>query len=159
MVWILVRLVMATVQIQKRGDDMTRIRALAASAWDHLKDSRNMERSEKLTETHILGRKQVLLNNTICPPKMVVSIPCTDVKAGIRVVDPWRMRMAQGIMLVMIQAVITVEQHPCMNPCGIPHLLLPRLQINGLINGPLNLRRSPDLPRQLFRRIGQFLRA
>lgn len=158
MTWILVRLVMATAQIQKRGGGMTRIRALAASVWDHLMDLRNMERSEKLRETLILGRKQLLLNNTICPPKMV-SIPYTDVRAGIRVVDPWRMRMAQGIMLVMIQAVITVEQHPCMTPCGIPHLLLPRLQINGLINGPLNLRRSPDLPRQLFRRIGQFLRA
>lgn len=108
MAWILFRLVMATGQTQKRGDDMTRIRAPAASVWDHLKDSHNMERSEKPRETHILGRKQLLLNNTICPPQMV-SIPYTDVKAGTRVVDPWRMRMAQGIMLVMIQAVITVE--------------------------------------------------
>lgn len=159
MAWILFHLVMATDQTQKRGDDMTWIRAPAASAWDHLKDSCNMERSVILREIHILDRNPLLLNNIIRPTRTVVNIPYTDAKAGIRVVEPWRMRMAQGIMLVMIQAVITVEQHPCMTPCGIPHLLLPRLQINGLINGPLNLRRSPDLPRQLFRRIGQFLRA
>lgn len=159
MAWILVHMAMATDQTQKRGDDMTWIRALEASVWDHLKDSRNMERNVMLREIHILDCKHLLLNNTIRPTRMVANIPYTDAKAGIRVVDPWKMRMAQGIMLVMIQAVITVEQHPCMTPCGIPHLFLPRIQINGLINGPLNLRRSPDLPRQLFRRIGQFLRA